>query len=208
MVHKKINSILVVIGEPDISDLFVEMLHMDIEKYKVRKTYSGEECLRELKNDKPDMVLLDIEISDMDGWELIEKITETATPVVIITEKSPDINDFMRLSMVSDYLVKPVTVDALLMAVKDALVVPPLLERCIETLKNNKDRQDMLYLLFLLLKQGIADRKRFFLMRQLYPDKKLKDDDGTRLMLDNLKEKIERMHTEIEYFKSNKYLIA
>ena len=208
MVHKKINSILVVISEPDIADLFVEMLQMDVEKYHVRKAHSGKECLHELKMNKPDMILLDIEISDMDGWELIEKIIEIGTQVVIITDRSPNISDFMRLSMVSDYLMKPVTLDGLHMAVKDALEVPPLLERCIESLKNNKDKEDMFYLLFLLLKQGIADKKRFFLMRQLYPDKKIKDDHETRIMLENLKEKIDKTHNEIEYFKNNKCLIA
>ena len=208
MVHKKINSILVVISEPDIADLFVEMLQMDVEKYYVRKAHSGKECLHELKMNKPDMILLDIEISDMDGWELIEKIIEIGTQVVIITDRSPNISDFMRLSMVSDYLMKPVTLDGLHMAVKDALEVPPLLERCIESLKNNKDKEDMFYLLFLLLKQGIADKKRFFLMRQLYPDKKIKDDHETRIMLENLKEKIDKTHNEIEYFKNNKCLIA
>lgn len=208
MVHKKINSILVVIREPDIADLFVEMLQMDVEKYYVRKAHSGKECLHELKMNKPDMILLDIEISDMDGWELIEKIIEIGTQVVIITDRSPNVSDFMRLSMVSDYLMKPVTLDGLHMAVKDALEVPPLLERCIESLKNNKDKEDMFYLLFLLLKQGIADKKRFFLMRQLYPDKKIKDDHETRIMLGNLKEKIDKTHNEIEYFKNNKCLIA
>jgi response regulator RpfG family c-di-GMP phosphodiesterase len=151
-----------------------------------------------------------MDFMDMDGWDLIEKIKETGReiPVVVITSKPPKIEDFLRLSMVCDYLMKPVTLDGLLMAVKDALEIPALLLECIETVKRCKGKEEILYLVFSLLKQGIADRKRYILMRQLYPDRILENDPGTKHLLYNLRDKIEKTTREIDSFKNNKVLIA
>ncbi len=208
--QKKLKSILIVNSEPDVAGLFTEMLLMDVDKYIINTAYTGNDCLLALKRETPDMVLLDMDFMEMDGWELIEKIKETVReiPVVVITSKPPDIDDFLRLSMVSDYLVKPVTLDGLLMAVKDALEIPALLRECIETVKHCKGKEEILYLVFSLLKQSIADRKRFILLRQLYPDRILENEPGTKLLLYNLKEKIGKMSNEIDSFKNNKVLIA
>jgi len=59
-----------------------------------------------------------------------------------------------------------------------------------------------------LLEQNIVDRKRFILMRQLYPDKKLEHDPESKMLLDNLKEKITAAQTEIKSFKNNRFLLA
>lgn len=210
MTQKNYKSILVVNSEPDMSDLFAEMLLMDDTNYIVNTAFSGNECLLALKRDRPDMVLLDIELSDIDGWKLIEEIKEMEPqiPIVIITAKPPVIDDFLRMSMVSDYLMRPVTLDGLHMAVKDALEVPYLLGECIETVKNCKNEEEKLYLLFMLLKQNILDRKWYILMRQLYPDSKLDNHPETRVLLENLKGKIDQVHNEIECFKHNRSLIA
>ncbi|MCX9082427.1 MAG: response regulator [Candidatus Methanoperedens sp.] len=210
MNQEKKKSILVVDSEPEIADLFAEMLLMDVNPYIVTTAFTGKECLSGIKKNKPDMVLMDIELSDIGGWDLIEKIRtyNPDLPVVVITSRTPQINDMFRLSQVSDYLMKPVTLDCLHMAVKDAIEIPCLLEQCVETFKDYKENKDMMYLLFLMLKQSIIDRKRFFLMRQLYPDKKLEKDPGSKKLLDNLKEKITAAQTEIKYFKNGRFLLA
>lgn len=204
MTQKGLNYVLIVDSEPDIADLYAEMLLMDVEKHIINTAYTGKDCLLTLKRDKPDVILLDIELSDMDGWELVKKIRESKPdmPVVVITAKPPSMDDFSRLSMVSNYLMKPVTMDSLYIAIRDAMEVPNLLEKCIETMRDFKDKDR--YLLeknILLLKQSISDRKLFILMRQLYPDRKLKNDSNTRLVLDTLRIKIDRAHDEIEAFK-------
>ncbi|KCZ71138.1 response regulator [Candidatus Methanoperedens nitroreducens] len=204
MIPKKSNYVLIVNSEPEIADLFAEMLLIDIEKYRFNIAHTGRDCLITMKRDMPDMILLDIELSDMDGWELIKKIKELkpGMPVVIITAKPPCMDDFSRLSMVSDYLVKPVTIDCLHMAVRDALEIPPLLDKCLETMNISKDEDlSVLEKNILLLRQGISDRKLFILMRQLYPDRKLKNDSHSRLLLDDLRLKIDRAHNELEEFR-------
>jgi len=210
MNQKKKRSILVVNSEPDMADLFAEMLLTDVNPYIVTTTFTGKGCLSGIKKNKPDMVLMDIELSDMDGWDLIEKIKNyhPDMPIVIITSRTPLIDDMFLLSQVSDYLVKPVTLDCLHMAVRDALEIPLLLEECVKAVKDYREKENIMYLLYMLLKQSIADRKRFILMRQLYPDNKLKNDPEGKKLLDNLKEKIDTAQTEIRDFKSNRFLLA
>ncbi|NJD76789.1 MAG: response regulator [Candidatus Methanoperedens sp.] len=204
MSNKKLKYLLIVNSEPDIADLFAEMLLMDIEKYIINTAYTGKDCLLTLKRDRPDMVLLDLELSDMDGWELVEKIKESKPdiPIVIVTSKIPGVDDFTRLSMVSDYLMKPVTIDCLYMAVRDALEIPALVENCIKTLKGfNEIDRALLEKNIRLLRQSISDRKFFIMMRQLYPERKAKNETGIMRKLEALKIKIDREHSELEDFK-------
>lgn len=210
MINKKKKSILIVNGEPDIADLFAEMLLMVDNKYIFTTTFTAKGCLAGIKKNKPDMVLTDIELPDMDGWDLIEKIKKDHLdmPIVVNASKIPDIRDIFRLSMVSDYLIKPVTLDCLHMAVRDAIEIPSYLEQCIKTIKYHKEKEEILYLLFLLLKQSIIDRKQYILMRQLYPGHKLENDPESKKFLDNLKEKINSAQTEINHFKNNRFLLT
>jgi len=209
MVPKKLHSILIVNSELDIAELFAEMLLMGDEGYIINATKTGKGCLQAMEQNPYDLVLLDTEIPDMDSWELIEKIKKNwGVPVIIISSKAPSIEDFMRISKVSDYLMKPVTLDGLLMAVKDALELPRLLDRCIESVNKYMDNEESMYFLFLLLKQNISDRKQYILMKQLYSDRNRGNGLETKLMLDNLKGKINKARNEIEYFKNYKVLFS
>ena len=210
MTEKKQKSILIVNGEPDIADLFAEMLLMVDNTYIVTTTFTAKECLAGIKKSSPDVVLMDMELPDMDGWDLIERIKKDHSdiPIVVNTSKIPVISDMFRLSMVSDYLIKPVTLDCLHMAVRDAIEIPSYLDQCVKTIKYHKEKEDVLYLLFLLLKQNILDRKRFILLRQLYPDHTLENDPESRKLLDNLKKKINSAQTEIKHFKNDRFLLA
>ncbi len=210
MIRKNSKSILIVNGDPDISDLLAEMLLMGDETYILNTASTGKECLMAMKRNRTDLVLMDIELSDILGWDLVEKIKKDPKdiPVIIITSKPPAFDDFTRLSMVSDYLMKPVTLDGLLMAVKDALELPLLLERCMKNLKKCMDDEEAMYLFFLLLKQNTCDRKQYVLMRQLYSDRSSGTNEETKLMLDKLRGKINNAQNEINYLKDSKILFA
>ncbi|VVB90815.1 Regulator of RpoS [uncultured archaeon] len=201
-----LSSILIVNSEPDLAALYAEMLSMDTEKYIINMAHTGKECLLTLNRYIPDLILLDIELPDMDGWDLVEEIKKSGVdiPVIVIASKPPEAGDFSHLVMVSDYLMKPVTIDCLDMAVIDALKVPRILNNCIETIGKYACKEETRSLLernIGLMKQSIADRKLFVLMRQVYPDKKIINDNETRLLLDDLKKRIETAHYELETFK-------
>ena len=93
--EKKFN-ILLVDDEKD----FLEPIAfwLEAKKYDVRMALNGEEALQLLEQEKPDIVLLDVNMPIMDGVETLRKIREKhqALPVIMITaelEKLPVLQD-------------------------------------------------------------------------------------------------------------------
>ncbi len=207
---QKLKSILIINREPDLAALYAEMLSMSGEKYMLNMAYTGKDGLLFLKKHVPNLILLDIELDDMGGWELIEKIKLIGPdiPLIVITARPPGIEDLTRLTLVSDYIARPVTLDCLHMAVKDALEVPVILNKCIEKVRRSPAKDELIFGVeenIRLMKQSIIDRKIFILMRQIYPDNR---DPNAKILLDNLKEKIDRVHNELEIFKNRECLLT
>ena len=207
---QKSKSILIINREPELAALYAEMLSMSGEKYMLSMEYTGKGCLLFLKRHIPSLILLDIELDDMSGWELIEKIKLIGPdiPLIVITARPPGIEDFTRLTMVCDYIARPVTLDCLHMAVKDAMEVPAILNKCIEKVRKSPAKDELISGVeenIRLMKQSITDRKIFILMRQMYPDN---HDPNAKILLDNLKEKIDRTHNELETFKNRECLLS
>ncbi len=101
--------ILVVDDEPHIGNLIKLTLR---DRYTVHEAYTGEEALQQLKRIKPDLILLDIMMSGMDGFQLLQNIREISAmkkvPVVFLTAKS-QLQDKMRAIELGadDYITKP-----------------------------------------------------------------------------------------------------
>jgi CheY-like chemotaxis protein len=70
----KMRKILVVDDEEDLRKILGEILRS--EGYYVIFANSGEMCLEILKKEKPDLILMDIMMPGMDGWEVVQKIKE------------------------------------------------------------------------------------------------------------------------------------
>ncbi len=197
---QKSKSILIINREPELAALYAEMLSMSGEKYILNMEYSGKDCLLFLKKHIPNLILLDIELDDMSGWDLIEKIKLIGPdiPLIVVTSRPPRIEDMTRLTMVSDYITRPVTLDCLHMAVKDALEVTVILKKCIEKVRKSPAKHELIFGVeenIRLMKQSIIDRKIFVLMRQMYPDNR---DPDAKILLDHLKDKIDRAQNELE----------
>jgi len=103
--------IMAVDDEPDTVDLIT--LVLENEGYKVLPAYSGRDALEMLKDTKPDLILLDIMMEDIDGWgvyESIRKNEETKDiPVVMLTAKAQSIDKMIGLHVVGvdEYITKP-----------------------------------------------------------------------------------------------------
>ena len=79
--------------------------------YKVITAESGRKCLQLLKDIKPDLILLDIMMPGMDGWDTCAKIkgdkkTENI-PIVFLTAKTDPISKSMGTLASADYITKP-----------------------------------------------------------------------------------------------------
>lgn len=79
--------------------------------YEVLKASNGQEALRLLFGEKPDLVLLDVIMPRMDGWQTCQRIREISdVPIIMITGKQKAEEDIVRgLDYGADeYLLKPV----------------------------------------------------------------------------------------------------
>jgi two-component system OmpR family response regulator len=105
-------SILVVDDSPFIVDVFVTMLERG--GYRTVAAYGGAECLEILKTVTPDLILLDIMMEPMDGWETLEKIKENPLtkdiPVLMLTAKQLTPAEAQEYGIyIEDYVLKPIT---------------------------------------------------------------------------------------------------
>ena len=82
------------------------------DRYDVATANSGDKALRYLKNEKPDLILLDIKMDNMDGIETLKQIREmengTDIPVIMLTgvESRDMVVESAKLG-IHDYLLKP-----------------------------------------------------------------------------------------------------
>ncbi len=109
--------VLIVDDEKD----FCHFLKFNLEntkKYKVFVANSGQDGIKSTFQKKPDIVLLDILMPKMNGFEVLkqlkEDITTTSIPVVMLSALYDDESKIQAMSSYShDYLVKPIRMDEL-----------------------------------------------------------------------------------------------
>jgi two-component system alkaline phosphatase synthesis response regulator PhoP/two-component system response regulator VicR len=92
----------------------VRLVQVNLEKvgYQVITAYDGVEALEQVGKEKPDMVILDVMMPRMDGFEVLKKLQADAKtrdiPVIMLTAKAQDADIFRGWSSgVSSYLTKP-----------------------------------------------------------------------------------------------------
>ena len=119
-----IYTILVVDDDPHILTLVEAILSM--EKYKVLTASNGRECLRIIENTKPDLVLLDVMMPFMNGWQVCEKRKKDEKTkdiiVVMMTAKEKVLFYSLGKSLgAADYIGKPFENQDLVNVVKKLL---------------------------------------------------------------------------------------
>ena len=108
--------ILIVEDDAELRGLFQKVLVKN--GYSVKCAENGEQALEVLENDYTDLIISDVMMPVMDGYELVRTLRDSGnqTPVMMITAK--DAYDDMRqgfLSGTDDYLVKPVNVNEMVL---------------------------------------------------------------------------------------------
>ncbi len=84
--------------------------NLEIEGYKVRTASTGRDGLREAADFKPDLILLDLMMPEMDGFEVLESLRkdDDSTPVLILTARGEEMDKVRGLrSGADDYVTKP-----------------------------------------------------------------------------------------------------
>jgi DNA-binding response OmpR family regulator len=114
-------TILIVDDEPRIRDLV--RMNLELEHYHVLEASSGEEALEQLRENLPDLILLDVMMPDMDGFETLRHIREVSTvPVIMLTVRQDEHDRIRGLDLgADDYIAKPFSPRELLSRIRALL---------------------------------------------------------------------------------------
>lgn len=122
-------TILIVDDEPRILD-FVRM-NLELEGYRVVTATSGLEALQKVRQDLPDLMILDVMMPEMDGFETLRELRKlSSVPVVMLTVRAGERDRILGLELgADDYVGKPFSHRELLSRIKAVLrraeMVPP-----------------------------------------------------------------------------------
>lgn len=116
--------VLVVDDEPNVLRSLVQ--YLTIEDFQVETANNGQEALEKVQSFAPELILLDVMMPGMDGFEVLDKIKEMAgfenTPVIMLTAKDQS-SDVLKgyQSGATSYLVKPFNLDELVETINQTL---------------------------------------------------------------------------------------
>ena len=102
-------AILIIEDDKFLRELIVQKLIK--EDYEVSEAVDGEEGIKKIKDEKPDLVLLDLILPGIDGFEVLSRMKEesdlSSTPVIILSNlgQKEDVERGLKLGAV-DYLIK------------------------------------------------------------------------------------------------------
>ena len=87
-------------------------------EYEIIGVESGTKCFELLeKNVKPDLILLDIMMPDMDGWEVFDKLKANQSwkniPIIFLTARSDGLAASAGAMIADDYIEKPIDIEEL-----------------------------------------------------------------------------------------------
>lgn len=124
-----------------VSDLYIYILYIEDERpvidlvrealrlagYKVVGATSGRQGLALMRERKPDLILLDLMMPDINGWDVYREMKTDKDladiPVIVVSAKVPEYDNIVidDLPPVEDYITKPFDVEELIRSVKEIL---------------------------------------------------------------------------------------
>jgi len=208
--HEKKNTILVVDDEPQIQKMLGILL--DVENFKIVEALSGKQAMRMCVSVKPDIILLDLGLPDMDGKDVISSIREwSLTPIVVLSACSLDEEIATALNIgANDYVTKPFNIEVLLARINAALRSSAIHETGEPELTNGNLRMDLVrHEVFLnddlvsftpkeydLLRHFMVNRGKMLthkeILRKVWGEAHSDDTTYLRVYIGQIREKIEK----------------
>lgn len=114
-------TILIIDDEPNIVEL--ARLYLEREGFKVLSAGRGRDGLELIASSNPNLVILDVMLPDLDGFEVLKRLRkESKVPVLMLSARREDVDKIVGLEMgADDYLTKPFNPHELLARVKAIL---------------------------------------------------------------------------------------
>jgi DNA-binding response OmpR family regulator len=123
--NTNLKCILCIEDEPEMIDLI--RLILGRRGFEVKGANGGVEGLHMIREELPDLVLLDLMMPDMDGWEVYQQMKADektkGIPVIVVTAKAQSIDKVLGLHIakVDDYIAKPFSPQDLMTSVEKVL---------------------------------------------------------------------------------------
>jgi len=113
--------ILIVDDEENIIEL--GRLYLENEGYQVEAAYDGLEALQKYESLQPTLIVLDLMLPELNGWEVCKKIRATSeVPIIMLTARTDDVDKIVGLELgADDYMTKPYNPRELVARVKAVL---------------------------------------------------------------------------------------
>jgi two-component system OmpR family response regulator len=113
--------ILLVDDDPNISQLI--QLYLVKEGFEVASASRGDEAVKMFKSDPPSLMLLDIMLPGMDGWQVCREVRKVSNiPIIMLTAKDETFDKVLGLELgADDYIVKPFETKELVARIKAVL---------------------------------------------------------------------------------------
>ncbi|OOB78626.1 MAG: two-component system response regulator [Epulopiscium sp. Nele67-Bin002] len=144
--------ILIIDDDNNIAELIV--LYLQKEGYNTSEAYTGKQGLELFRTYEPDIILLDVMLPEMDGYDVCKEIRKTSrVPIIMLTAKGDVFDKVLGLELgADDYLVKPFDPRELIARVKAVLrrteiEISPTSRNCIvlDDLIIDKDNYSVTY---------------------------------------------------------------
>lgn len=207
--HEKKNTILIVDDEQQIRKMLG--IYLDSAEFRVEEAENGKQGVRMCASIKPDLVLLDLGLPDIDGKEVIAQIREwSLMPIVVLSVRSDDEEISAALDGgADDYIIKPFSAQVLLSRIKANLRKGAIKEAGEPELTNGSIRMDLVrHEVFLkgekisltpkeydLLRYFIVNRGKMLthrqLLREVWGPAHSEDMQYLRVYIGQIREKIE-----------------
>lgn len=122
---RKVNKILVVDDEKDIVDILKYNL-LQQKEFEVLTAYNGRDAIKIAQEEKPDLILLDIMMPELNGFDVCKKLKSSPVtadiPVIFLTAKENEIDEIIGLELgADDYIQKPLSPRKIIARVKSVL---------------------------------------------------------------------------------------
>lgn len=113
----------VLVVDDDIEICNMIQMFLEKERFQVIKAYDGEEAIKKFNNEMPDIVILDIMLPKIDGYDVCREIKKISqTPIIMLTAKGETFDKVLGLRLgADDYMVKPFEPEELIARIRAVL---------------------------------------------------------------------------------------
>jgi DNA-binding response OmpR family regulator len=120
----------ILVVDDELGYVWTMRVNLEARGYEVLVARDGQAAVELAVREEPDLIILDIKMPGLDGYEVCQRIREFSTsPIIMLTAMAEDADKIKGLDMgADDYVTKPFSVDELLARVRAALRRVELLE--------------------------------------------------------------------------------